>query len=223
MGKRTVNVAPSPYVLSTVKSPPINRQKCLLIVRPSAVPPYLLRVEASAWENAAAGWCLMIGASSIAILGAYLPDAAVKEIFRGPQVPRAAATLAPTGAAHQKTEGGYTLNGRWIFASGVRHSDWVAVGALVPDAQFDRPRHLMFAPPTSRARLHDNWDTVGLRGTGSCDLSLEDVFIPTAFTFDLLAGEPARGGPLYVSSFWRPSPTSMRPLRSMSPTGPLTR
>jgi alkylation response protein AidB-like acyl-CoA dehydrogenase len=153
-------------------------------------------IEAMAYVDAAAAWCLMIGASSIAIPGAYLPDAAVEEIFRGQHVPRAAAVLAPTGAARQ-AEGGYTLGGRWAFASAVRHSDWLSVGALVPDAQPDRPRHLMFTLPTSRAHIHDNWDTIGLRGTGSCDVSVDDVFVPTSFTFDLLAGEPARGGPFY--------------------------
>lgn len=153
-------------------------------------------VEAMAYADAAAGWCLMIGATCIALPGAYLPDAAVEEVFQGLQTPRAAATLAPTGAA-QPAEGGYILNGRWPFASGVRHADWLSVGALVPDAQADRPRHLMFTLPTSRARIHDNWDTIGLRGTGSCDVSLEDVFVPSSFTFDVMAGEPARGGPLY--------------------------
>ena len=142
----------------------------------------------------------MIGATCIALPGAYLPDAAVEEIFRGPGVPRAAGILAPTGSAHQ-VEGGYILSGRWAFASGVRHSDWVLVGALVPDPQSDRPRHLMFTLPTSRACLHDNWDTIGLRATASCDLSLEDVFVPTSFTFDMLTGEPARGGPLYRLGF----------------------
>jgi alkylation response protein AidB-like acyl-CoA dehydrogenase len=153
-------------------------------------------VEAMAYADAAAGWCLMIGATCIALPGAFLPDAAVEEVFRGPGVPRAAATIAPTGTA-QQAEGGYTLNGRWAFASGVRHSAWVSVGALVPDAHADRPRHLMLTLPTSRAHIQDNWDTIGLRGTGSCDVSLEEVFVPASFTFDMMTGEPARGGPLY--------------------------
>lgn len=157
-------------------------------------------IEAMSYVDAAAGWSVMIGATCIAVLGAFLPDAAVAEVFRGPRAPRSASTIAPTGTARQ-TDGGYTLSGRWAFASGVRHSDWISVGALVPDPHASRPRHLMFAFPTSRARIHDNWDTIGLRGTGSCDLSLEDVFIPTSFTFDILTGEPARGGPLFRLGF----------------------
>ena len=51
-GSLTVNVDPRPWTLSTVRSPPIRRQKWRLIASPSPVPPYRLRVDASAWENA---------------------------------------------------------------------------------------------------------------------------------------------------------------------------
>ena len=153
-------------------------------------------VEAMSYADASAGWCLMIGATAVSILGAFLPDAAVAEVFPDGRVPLAADTFIPAGSA-VPTEGGYTLRGRWPFASGVRHSAWLTVGALVTEGQSDAPRHLMFALPTSEARIHDNWDTIGLRGTGSCDLTLEDVFVPTSFAFDLFSGEPARGGPLY--------------------------
>jgi len=153
-------------------------------------------VEAMAYADAAAGWCLMIGATCIALPGAFLPDAAIEEVFRSSRVPLAAAAVAPSGQV-TPSEGGYILRGRWPFASGVRHSDWLTVGGLVPDDRSDRPRHLMFVLPTSGAHIEDNWDTIGLRGTGSCDVTLRDVFVPTAFSFDLLTGEPARGGPLY--------------------------
>ena len=153
-------------------------------------------IEAMAYGDAAAGWCLMIGATSVALPGAFLPDAAAAEVFGGGRVPLAAISLVPTGSV-TRADGGYTIAGRWPFASGVRHSEWVSVGALVPDGTSEAPRHLMFTLPTSRARIHDNWDTIGLRGTGSCDLTLEDVFVPAAFAYDVLTGEPARGGPLY--------------------------
>ncbi|MFN8634915.1 MAG: acyl-CoA dehydrogenase family protein [Chloroflexota bacterium] len=153
-------------------------------------------IEAMSYVDAAAGWCVMIGATCIAYPGAFLPDDAVEQIFRGSQVPRGAAALMPTGSVRQ-AEGGYILSGRWSFASGVRHSDWLSVGALVRDPQSDHPRHAMFTLPTSQARIHDNWDTLGLRGTGSCDVSLEGVFVPSSFTFAALGGGPVRGGPLY--------------------------
>jgi alkylation response protein AidB-like acyl-CoA dehydrogenase len=152
-------------------------------------------IEALAYADASAGWCLMIGATSISIPGAFLPDAVVGEVFGGQRMPRAATSFAPTGSV-SRTDGGYILNGRWSFASGVRHADWINLGALVLD-EGAPPSHRLFVIPTSKAQIHDNWDTIGLRGTGSCDVSVEDVFVPAAYAVDLLAGEPARGGPLY--------------------------
>jgi alkylation response protein AidB-like acyl-CoA dehydrogenase len=153
-------------------------------------------IEAMAYIDASAGWCLMIGATSTAILGAYLPEDAVAEVFADHRIPLAATSVIPTGSATPR-DGGYRLTGRWRFASGVRHSEWLSVGALVPDEHSDTPQLRMFVLPTSKARIHDNWDTIGLRGTGSCDLTLEDVFVPTSFSCGIFSGEPARGGPLY--------------------------
>jgi alkylation response protein AidB-like acyl-CoA dehydrogenase len=57
----------------------------------------------------------------------------------------------------------------------------------------------MFVVPVSAVTLHDNWQGVaGLRGTGSCDISLADHFVPEAFTWDRIRAEPRRGGPLYL-------------------------
>lgn len=153
-------------------------------------------VEAMAYADASAGWCLMIGASSIAIPGAFLPDGAAEEVFAGGTIPLAATSTAPTGTATEADDG-YVLNGRWSFASGVRHSEWLNVGALVRDKGSEAPRRLLFALPTRKAHILDNWDTIGLRSTGSCDLILDDVFVPTSFVCDIASGEPARGGPLY--------------------------
>ena len=153
-------------------------------------------IEAMSYVDAAAGWCLMIGATSIAMLGAFLPEAALADVFPGGHVPRAAFCAAPTGSA-STTYGGFTLSGRWSFASGVRHSAWVGLSALVPSGQPDSPQVQVFAVPTSEARLHHNWDTIGMRGTGSCDVSLDAVFVPAVHTLDPYRGEPVRGGPLY--------------------------
>src|SRR5215208_3523853 len=104
-------------------------------------------IEAMAYVDASAGWCLMIGATSIAIPGAYLPDAAVAEVFADHRIPLTAASVLPTGAATRQ-DGGYRLTGRWRLASGVRHSDWLSVGALVADAYSDAPQLRMFVLPT---------------------------------------------------------------------------
>ena len=59
------------------------------------------------------------------------------------------------------------------------------------------PRSLMAMLPTAEVEIHDMWHVVGLKGTGSCDYSVSDHFVPAGFTFDLQAFQPQRGGSLY--------------------------
>src|SRR5262249_27614029 len=103
----------------------------------------------------------------------------------------------PTGTARPQA-GGDLLKGRGACASGVRHADWIKLGALVADESADGPpQHGMFTLPTAKTHLHDNWDVIGLRGTGSCDVSVDNVFVPASLSYDLLHDDPKRGGPLY--------------------------
>ena len=153
-------------------------------------------VEAVSYIDPSAGWTTMIGSTSIGLLGAYLPDEAIEQIFPGGKVPRAAAVTIPAGKA-EPVEGGYRVSGRWPFASGSRHAHWLAGGGRVPSGGDDPPIYRMFAFPADAAELHDNWHVAGLQGTGSCDFSLPERLIPEAFAWDFLAGPPQRGGPLY--------------------------
>ena len=159
-------------------------------------------IEALTRIDPSAGWCTMIGASAAAMLAVFLPDEAIEQVFAGGRVPRAAGVFMPAGRA-APTEGGYVVSGRWSFASGIRHSQWVSAGALVaPDEsngaeERNGTRHLMAVFPTSEARIHDNWQVVGLKGTGSNDFSVSGLFVPEAFTWDVMRTLPKRGGPLY--------------------------
>lgn len=139
----------------------------------------------------------MIGATSIGLPAAFLPDDSIDNIFQGGRVPRAAIAFVPGGTA-TRSDGGYILNGRWSFASGVRHSDWISLGALIPPVnEGEPPEHRLFTFQTAKAIIHDNWDTIGLRGTGSCDVSVTELFVPQGFVFDSMHGTPRRGGPMY--------------------------
>ena len=143
-----------------------------------------------------AGWCLMIGAASLGGLGAFLPDDAIEEVFFGGMPPRAAGVAAPLGTA-APVKGGYEVHGRWPFGSGVRHSQWVSAGARVVSEEAGYPRQLRIVMPTSKIKIHDNWQVMGLRGTGSCDFSADGLFVPDNFAWDAALTEPKRGGPLY--------------------------
>lgn len=88
-----------------------------------------------------------------------------------------ASSYAPTGKA-TPVDGGFRLSGRWHFSSGCDHAQWALLGCLVPDGE-GRPVDMRtFLIPRSVYRIDEVWDTVGLRGTGSNDIVVEDVFVP---------------------------------------------
>ena len=153
-------------------------------------------LEAVSEIDASAGWCLMIGAASMGGVGAFLPDDAIAEIFADGKPPKTAGVFAPFGKA-APVEGGYLLSGRWSFASGIRHSNWISAGARVTTEEIGHPAQVRATMRTSDVKIHDNWQVMGLRGTGSCDFSVEDLFVPTSFAYDVSLTEPLRGGAIY--------------------------
>lgn len=154
----------------------------------------MLVIEALSKASASAGWCAMVGATGAALPGAFLADEAIGEIFVSDRVPKCAVVAMPMGKA-EIVSGGYHLTGRWPFASGVRHSEWLTAGAIV--VRDGKPEHLMMTFRTNSAHIHDNWQVAGLKGTGSCDFSVDRLFVPSAFTWALSTDQPKRGGPLY--------------------------
>jgi len=150
-------------------------------------------IEAVSYINPAAGWCLFIGAASIGMAAAFLPDAAIDRMFAGDHVPTAAAALMP--GTMKAVDGGYRLSGRWSWGSGIRHAEWVLVStkATRGDSTIE-PR--IAVVPASGLEIIDNWHVMGLGGTGSCDFAAADLFVPEEFTYPV-ALRPNRGGPLY--------------------------
>ena len=153
-------------------------------------------IEAASRIEAAAGWGLLIGAGRLSGMAAFLPNEAIDEIFVGGTAPKTAGVAAPTGKA-TLVEGGYRVSGRWAFASGIRHSQWVGFGAMVADGN-STLQQVRMVVPTSQVQIHDNWDVLGLRGTGSCEFSLSDVFVPQRFTWGGTEAKPLRGGPNFL-------------------------
>lgn len=98
--------------------------------------------------DASAGWCLMIGAASLGILGAFLPDEALPEVFEGGVPPLTAGVFAPMGTA-KPVDGGFLVSGRWSFGSGIRHSQWVSAGARVAPEAEGYPQQVRIAMRTS--------------------------------------------------------------------------
>ena len=87
----------------------------------------------------------------------------------------APAMLSPTGLA-TVAPGGYRLEGRWQWATGVVHGDWVIAGAVVRAEE--GPKAYFFALPRDQVTVEDTWFTDGMCATGSRDVLIEDVFVP---------------------------------------------
>lgn len=153
-------------------------------------------LEAVSEIEPSAGWCLMIGAASLGGSAAFLSDEAIEEIFVGGRPPKTCGVFAPFGSA-APVDGGYLVTGRWPFASGIRHSEWISAGARVVSEEGGHPAQIRATIRISDGKIHDNWQVMGLRGTGSCDFSVKDLFVPDRFAYDVSLTDPLRGGGLY--------------------------
>ncbi len=103
--------------------------------------------------------------------------AAQEEIFGGTIRPRMCGSLAPTDRM-KPVDGGFLISGRWDYTSGCWHSNWCICG--IPSIDEDAaPTEAGWAfVPMSQLRIEDTWHAAGMRGTGSCTLVGEDIFVP---------------------------------------------
>src|SRR3954469_8658362 len=150
-------------------------------------------VEALARGDGAAGWCAAINATS-GLLTAYIPEDAAREVYAEPRTV-AGGVFAPIGRA-KPVEGGFDVAGRWPFASGCTHCDWLMGGCIVEGEDPPAPR-LMLAR-ADEVVIHDTWDALGLRGTGSHDIEMSDVFVPAERSASLVVDRPTAQGRLYA-------------------------
>lgn len=157
-------------------------------------------IELLAQADASAGWCAMIGCDT-GYASTRLDDGAARELFAD----LTAATVyvaSPTGAA-VTADGGYTVTGRWTFASGSSHAKVFCLGTLVmtPDGPEmvapGVPAIRIVAVPREQVEIIDTWTTTGLRGSASHDVAVTNVFVPAARTFSLNRGRSPRTEPLY--------------------------
>jgi alkylation response protein AidB-like acyl-CoA dehydrogenase len=152
------------------------------------IPTFVRVIEAIAEADGSTAWCL--GQNGVcAITAAYLPRPAAEHMFG--RDPRAVLAwgAGPSGQA-VACEGGFRVTGRWSFASGSRHANWL--GGLCPIVAADgtpareadgRARIRCFVFPKAQTQVTDDWQVIGLRGTGSDSYAITDVFVPEAFHF----------------------------------------
>ncbi|HVZ08914.1 MAG TPA: acyl-CoA dehydrogenase family protein [Rhodopila sp.] len=145
---------------------------------------YIQCVEAIAQGDASAAWCMNQG-SGCSMAAAYLAPDIAREVFGG-----AGDVLAwgqGPGAKAVRVAGGWRVTGAWTFASGSRHATWL--GANCPGFEADgtpirhpdgRPWERTHLFPRHQAVIRDDWQVMGLRGTGSDTYVIEDLFIDDA-------------------------------------------
>ncbi len=145
-----------------------------------------------AHADGAAGWCTMI-ASTTSSMAAFLPADAATEIY-GDRTSITGGVFAPNGKGAASTSGGvdgFAVTGRWAWGSGTQHCRWVLGGALCEDGTF----RLCWFERDALA-FHDTWYTTGMRGSGSLDYSVTDVFVPRAHTMQPGVTRPVVTTPL---------------------------
>lgn len=154
-------------------------------------------IEALGRCDGGIAWTVMIGAQTPHLL-AMLPAAELERIYAGGPDVVAAGAMAPQGRA-QRAKGGYLVDGRWSFATGCQHSDWLYGACVVSPAGGAAPSVRTVIFPAARARILENWSVLGMRASGSHDIAVEALFVPDAYTFDAAACAPSLASPHFVA------------------------
>ena len=165
---------------------------------------YTAVLEILAAADGSTAWCLGQN-SGCSMTAPYLSHEMAVEIFGGPRGILAWGPELPGAGKCVAVEGGYRVTGRWGFATGSRHASWL--GAHCPVFEADGSPRLgangrqvvrTMLAPKSEATIIDNWQVLGLRGTGSDSYEFKDHFVPEARTAIRDNAEERREtGPLY--------------------------
>ena len=105
------------------------------------------------------------------------PDEAQRDVWGEDDSTLVASTYMPV-AKVTEVDGGYRISGRWSFSTGCENCDWVFLGGNLKPAEGKGDTYRTFLLPKSDYRIERNWDVIGLRGTGSHDIVVEDAFVP---------------------------------------------
>jgi alkylation response protein AidB-like acyl-CoA dehydrogenase len=160
-------------------------------------------IETVAAADASTAWVLAQSLASSQAAGFLAPQIA-REVFGSPNAIVAWGPSSGPAKAHV-TDGGYTVTGRWRFASGSANATWMGGHSSVIEADgkprldaHGRPlmRTMLFRP--SHAIVHDTWHVIGLRGTASNEYEVKELFVPEAYsTWRDYAPDRREPGPLY--------------------------
>ncbi|MFT4563837.1 MAG: alkylation response protein AidB-like acyl-CoA dehydrogenase [Gammaproteobacteria bacterium] len=125
----------------------------------------------------AASWVQMVCAAHSFILGRF-PERCQEEIFGDD--PNALIPGTPAGQGScAPADGGWVMNGRWQFCSGVEHGQWIMAGSTgIKDEAGKKTPNMLVVMRAEEVIIDDTWHVLGMRGTGSKDIVADNVFVP---------------------------------------------
>jgi alkylation response protein AidB-like acyl-CoA dehydrogenase len=157
-------------------------------------------LEQIAQADASTAWCLSQN-GGVCRVSAFLPRDGAEEVFGDPRLTIAWGNGPSTAV---KVDGGYRLTGRWVTTSGIHHSQWLGcqlctvVGDDGQPLRLDdngNPRTGIFLFPKTEVEIVDVWQVSGLKGTGSDNYSVTDLFVPDSRA---ALDDPLEPGTLYL-------------------------
>jgi len=161
----------------------------------------LRAIEEVARADGSAGWCLAMAVNTFRQSAQFAPHVR-REMFFSDPIGVSAGSANPRGRA-VAVPGGYRVTGHWFFASGCMHASSLHGACKVYDGETPRilpngePEiRIAYFYPKSLARVIDTWDVSGLRGTGSHDIEVDDLFVPEERTFSALDRRARVTGPI---------------------------
>jgi indole-3-acetate monooxygenase len=152
-----------------------------------------------AWQDGSFGWIGIANLPSAFAAATYLPDQGFAEMFTSNDNHIAIGGQYFPNGQGAAVDGGYQLTGAWNFGSGTGHSAYIAAGFLPMDNGEMRwisegiPDMRVGFLPREEITFTDGWHVQGLKGTGSYDYNVTDVFVPEYRTLPLFTREPLRG------------------------------
>lgn len=175
-----------------------------------------LQTDISTWREAVTelgrgdggvAWAVtLINACNWMVAGLF-PRAVTDEVFSKPNT-RVAGVFSARGAKARRVKGGVVVEkGIWFFNSGVYHAQWDLLGVTMYDEAGEPIGPGVALVPMSDVKILNDWDTIGLRGSGSTNVAMENVFIPDERIVGLVASTEGRvsgafpGQALYRTAF----------------------
>ncbi len=145
------------------------------------------------------------------------PESFQKALFSDRSYSLAPAMISPTGQVN-KEDDGWRINGRWSWSTGIMHADWVIPAAIMKVGEKRAP--FFFAIPADEVKIEDTWFVDGMKGTGSNDVLIENVFVPEdrcVSYLDMVKGH-APGAEIHAGPLYR---TPMLPILGLAAALPV--